>query len=605
MPGSPFDTTRSHDGADSSVTADFLPRQSTEFPSVPRYTIVRELGQGGMGVVYEAINSLGVSVALKIIRPNRLTEHMRLRFRQEAKSMMELDHPNLARIYEFGEFDGGPYLTMRLLTGHTFGDILSSLHTDPLPALQHFLPVLEAFAYLHAHNKVHRDVKPGNILVDNDGKLYVSDFGLVKELTDGMEVIIPSSGSDRYAGSLTKTGAKMGTRAYMSPEQEAGDHKKVGPPTDVWALGLILAEISFGARPTRNAFGEPSFPPTSNEQLGPIKEVITKCLKHEPGDRYRNAQELYEALHQALSTVGVSVGPLPPPPVAPRSTGWWPLVAVAALLMVSVIIWKAISPPPPPTIVVAPETPAAVDPHPELTAIFQELDEKGEVDLLDDKGRLRFMEWMTGESVWHEGPHPLGPPDAKGWLEAGKNQVLMMELFRDGKAYGYRFVVEMAHVNNVGEGGIYAGRSVQPHEKRGPTHCFMGITMTDIDSILLRVCAAFSCPVVKALGTNRAVPIGTDRRPNQKTGQWETLTQTLDQSSYTASTSQKTFGTIARNQLLEKGGARLGFAHDGAGGMVPTFAPHDGFGLWVDDRAVICVRSIKMAKLSAPKTNKE
>ena len=200
------------------------------------YRIVREIGQGGMGIVYEAEQvSLGRRIALKVITSARNTSAAAVtRFRREAAVASRLDHPGLCAVYDAGTEDGTPYIAMAFVPGRTLAQIIKIRQSDLITPetimdrtgmLRIVEDVARALHHAHECGVIHRDVKPANIMIRQDGSPVVLDFGLARSLDDGDPT-------------LTLTGDVLGTPAYMSPEQLRGE------PTDrrcdVWALGVIL-----------------------------------------------------------------------------------------------------------------------------------------------------------------------------------------------------------------------------------------------------------------------------------------------------------------------------------------------------------------------------
>jgi predicted Ser/Thr protein kinase len=207
---------------------------------IGRYRVVRRLGHGGMGSVYLGHDDeLDRPVAVKV--PHFAAEDgsdVRERFRREARAAAALDHPNLCRVHDVGEWHGGPFLTMAYIEGRPLAELTAD---GPLPgdrAVELVRKVAEAVAYAHSRGVVHRDLKPSNILIDARGEPVVTDFGLA---------LRAEAGDER----LTQAGTPLGTPAYMSPEQIAGDPGAVGPATDVFSLGVILYELLAGRPPFR------------------------------------------------------------------------------------------------------------------------------------------------------------------------------------------------------------------------------------------------------------------------------------------------------------------------------------------------------------------
>ena len=198
------------------------------------YEIIEELGQGGMCVVYRAWHlARGKMVALKMPKPSLLSDIVGLkRFVREAQLNSRLNHPNIVEIYEIDESDGVPFISMEYVNGVTLLDIFKA--EPSLPMTLHLVKqVVEALAYAHEQEVIHRDLKPSNILVDNDLRVRVADWGMAKALGD--------------TWGLTKTGIIVGTPDYMAPEQLKDE--EVSSKTDLYALGLILFEMVSHKRP--------------------------------------------------------------------------------------------------------------------------------------------------------------------------------------------------------------------------------------------------------------------------------------------------------------------------------------------------------------------
>jgi serine/threonine-protein kinase len=201
------------------------------------YQLLEEIGRGGMGVVYRAVQkSLGRTVALKMLLRRDLASRADLaRFRSEAEAAAQLDHPGIVSIFEVGECDGHPFYSMRFIEGTTLAKQLASGPLPPRDGAALLARVADAVQAAHDRGVLHRDLKPSNILIDATGRPHVTDFGLAKRIE-----------ADQ---SVTHTGAILGTPCYMSPEQAAGSRGDVGPTSDVWSLGAILYQMLTGRPP--------------------------------------------------------------------------------------------------------------------------------------------------------------------------------------------------------------------------------------------------------------------------------------------------------------------------------------------------------------------
>jgi len=283
---------------------------------VGKYVIERELGRGGMGVVYLARDTeMNRLVALKMILAGSMAgeEYLR-RFQAEVRASAQLDHEGIVRVYDSGEFNGLPYLAMQYIAGPTLSEYLRRYRTDLDLAVRCAIRLARTVAYLHAHQVVHRDLKPANVLLQlapgspGDARefppasrgLYdvkISDFGLAKMLAE-------DSGA-------TRSGAIMGTPSYMAPEQARGESRSVGPAADVYALGAILYELLTHRPPF---VGETSMAtlmqvmgsePISPRRLNPaihrdLEAVCLKCLEKSPEARFASAAEVADALERHL-----------------------------------------------------------------------------------------------------------------------------------------------------------------------------------------------------------------------------------------------------------------------------------------------------------------
>ncbi len=276
-----------------------------------RYERLEELPRSGMGVVYRAWDPvLKIEVALKTMQADAGVERPELaeRFDREARALALLDHPHIVRIYDTGRHKGQAYFTMGFMTGGSLDRQLGRFR-EPEAAAALVEKVARAMHYVHDQGILHRDLKPGNILLDDRGEPRVTDFGLAKFRDSEME--------------LTRAGAVLGTLPYMAPEQASGQLDRIGPASDVWALGVILYELLTGRRPFEGKMREAvaSLICTS-EQPGPRTlcpgldrklEIITlKCLEKRPEGRYASAEELADDL--ARWRAGESIKATPPSP---------------------------------------------------------------------------------------------------------------------------------------------------------------------------------------------------------------------------------------------------------------------------------------------------
>src|SRR5262245_1346348 len=295
-------------------------------PGPPGYELREEVGRGGMGAVYRALDvALGRDVAVKILADRFAPDSpAALRFLSEARISGQLQHPGIPAVHQVGTLpDGRPFLVMKLIKGSTLEAILQG-RADPAAERGRLLGVFEAVCqavgYAHAHRVIHRDLKPANVMVGAFGEVQVMDWGLAKVLGDpksapgeapaatethaGTEVSPPPErGADTQAGSL------VGTPAFISPEQAIGEIDRVNERSDVFGLGALLAETLTGKPPYVGATIEAVRIQAVRGQLddcfarldasGAEPELVTlckKCLSFEPGDRPRDAGEVARAV---------------------------------------------------------------------------------------------------------------------------------------------------------------------------------------------------------------------------------------------------------------------------------------------------------------------
>src|SRR5438552_8658967 len=310
------------------------------------YQILEEIGRGGMGVIYRARqrHSRRIVAVKCILTYHADSQETLVRLRREAEAAARLDHPNILPIYEVGENeDGLPSFSMKFASGSSLVDAGPALHKEPRRSVALMAKVARAAEYAHAHGILHRDLKPGNILLDGHGEPLVSDFGLAKWLEP--------------MGDLTRTPSIFGTPGYIAPEQVNGSASKLTPAADIYGLGAILFHFLSGRPPF---IGEHALkviqqatekPAPKLRSLAPVLDrdletICAKCLEREPHARYRSAGELAEDLERWLHGHSIVARPVSPPVRLWRWSRRNPIVAgMAALLLtlgtaVGVLIWK-------------------------------------------------------------------------------------------------------------------------------------------------------------------------------------------------------------------------------------------------------------------------
>jgi tetratricopeptide (TPR) repeat protein/tRNA A-37 threonylcarbamoyl transferase component Bud32 len=299
-----------------------------------RYTLIEEIGAGGMGQVYKAIDvRLGKTVALKLVRTGFEDQDQTLeRFRRELTLAQEVTHPNVCRVYDLGEVDGTLFISMEYVDGQTLDDLIQSVGTlstkQTIAIGRQICAGLEA---IHQRRIVHRDLKPANAMIDRSGHAIVMDFGLAYHHE-----------RDR----LTGQGAILGTLAYISPEQAYG--QPTDARTDIYAAGLVLFEMLTGKRAPGDGgsaplalrpAGERCPPPThlSPEVPPEMSAIVLRCLERDPAHRYASAGELDAALARLAANLssGISAGRVRPLPVRT------PVASVTAAAVVVVALGGA------------------------------------------------------------------------------------------------------------------------------------------------------------------------------------------------------------------------------------------------------------------------
>ena len=264
------------------------------------FLLKEEIGRGGMGVIYRAQQrSLPREVAVKLIlHGSRASTTDQQRFQAEVAAAARLDHPNIVPIYEFGVEADWQYYGMRLVEGHNLGKDIAEGLMNERDAAELVMTIARAIQYAHDQGVIHRDLKPANILIDHLGTPHVSDFGLAKEIES--------------QGSLTETGAILGTPSYMSPEQASGGRGRVGPASDVYSLGAILYALLTGRPPFKSPSPvdtvlmvleqDPLPPRLLNQRISRDLELIVLKALQKPVDlRYASANELANDLQAFLT----------------------------------------------------------------------------------------------------------------------------------------------------------------------------------------------------------------------------------------------------------------------------------------------------------------
>ncbi|MGN6274557.1 MAG: PASTA domain-containing protein [Solirubrobacterales bacterium] len=317
-----------------------------------RYRVLRRIGSGGMADVWLAEDThLQRQVALKVLHRRYLQDPQFVeRFQREAESAAGLQHPNVVAVFDRGSDGEVNYIAMRYVEGPTLKELIDRGLTPP-QAVALVRQVLEAARFAHRHGIVHRDLKPQNVIVDEEGKAVVTDFGIAR-----------AGVSD-----ITQTGSVMGTPHYLSPEQAQGHD--VTSVSDLYSIGVILYEALTGRVPfegesavavaMKQVSQTPQRPSSINPQVSPaLDAVVMRALEKEPGNRFQSADAFIAALDAAMKDPGVSrdtaaMAPLPPvvaapveeevPPEEDRRRNWWLWALLVAAIAIGILAGLALT----------------------------------------------------------------------------------------------------------------------------------------------------------------------------------------------------------------------------------------------------------------------
>jgi tRNA A-37 threonylcarbamoyl transferase component Bud32 len=302
------------------------------------YVLGEAIGRGGAATVYRAHQpSLGRDVAIKVLRHDADPQFAR-RFAREARAIAALQHPNILPVYDFGEHDGLQYLVMRYVPGgRTLREALADGPLDLSAALHLMARLLDALAYAHAQGVVHRDIKPGNVLLPSPDWPLLADFGIARLGGDTQQ--------------LTLAGQAIGTPDYMSPEQATG--RPTDARSDIYSAGVMLYEMLTGRAPFRGEgalavvaqhVNQPPPPPRlfAPQLPAAVEAALLRALAKDPAERYQSAREMAEALAAAnvqRSTLNVQQTAAP---ALERPLRVRPVLFVVGLLLAAVVVWLAL-----------------------------------------------------------------------------------------------------------------------------------------------------------------------------------------------------------------------------------------------------------------------
>jgi eukaryotic-like serine/threonine-protein kinase len=369
-----------------------------------RYRILKELGKGTMGVVYQAHDpQIDRLVALKVLRPDRLTsEAFVARFLKEARAIGRLSHPHIVTIYDAGEDQGTIYIAMEYLEGEAFNEVLRSGRLSVPQCVELARQIAATLDYAHRQGIVHRDIKPSNIILSRDNHVKLTDFGIarIEEAASGQE---------------TQVGEILGTPVYMSPEQVMG--QTVDGRSDLFSLGVILYEMIVGRRPFsgttiaaifRSITQDEPEPPANADPFLPkaLSDLIMKSLAKPAGERFQTGAQMAAALAAAVPVESVPVeAPQKTDTARPRPK---PLMVAAMVLLVSLAAgaggYYFFGRQPPQSIVTHPEQLATLKVHsePDGAQVFVNNGLKGStpLDIPLSVGKYELRLSMPGYLEW-------------------------------------------------------------------------------------------------------------------------------------------------------------------------------------------------------------
>ncbi len=319
---------------------DDLPRAEGRRATLGPFELLEPLAQGGMGIVYKARQpGLNRLVAVKVLLGGEhATEDAKRRFRQEAEAVARLQHPNIVTVFEIGEHQGTLYFAMEYVEGCDLGRLVQRQLPSPTRAAEWIQSAAETMAFAHRHGIWHRDLKPSNMLLREDGRICIADFGLAR---------LPE-----HRTVLTRTGQTMGSPGFMPPEQVSHGRGELGPHSDVYSLGAVLYFLLMGRAPFQTSSLAEAFrqvleteptPPRSSSLAVPkdLQTIALKCLEKEPARRYATAQELADDMGRFLRNEPIRARPAGTVDKLVKWAKRKPVVAALTGTLVAVLIGAA------------------------------------------------------------------------------------------------------------------------------------------------------------------------------------------------------------------------------------------------------------------------
>jgi serine/threonine-protein kinase len=428
-------------------------------PTLPNYDELTFVGIGGMGVVYRAVQRTTERVvAVKFLHgAGAFDPSLRIRFDTEARALARVRHPHIVQVYEVGEADGLPYFSMEYIPG---GTLARRLRAEPFAARESarvVAGVAAAVEAAHREQVLHRDIKPGNILLDTDGLPKITDFGLAKL-------------SDRDDG-LTLSGNILGTPSYMAPEQAAGRVKEIDARTDVYGLGATLYELLCGRPPFRGESHAVTLQLVQDAEVVPpgriragvpaeLEAICLKCLEKLPTKRYATAQELADDLHRWLAGEPTHARPLTP---RQRARRWVRRhrVKLSAALLLPMLLLTGVG--------------MAVRLQPR-NQIERELAAGRSVTLIGETGLPRWSEWHCGDTLLTKS---IAGDETCGFQTYDMS---VLVLGRDPMTDTYQFTAELKQIisqSDVSAVGLFVGMQDVLHQPGLDATHWVGFEYTD------------------------------------------------------------------------------------------------------------------------------
>jgi serine/threonine-protein kinase len=588
-PGS--DTSAATQDSDRTVHSPGAAAEQLTLKKIGRYEVLKLLGQGGMGWVYLAYDGLaGRNVALKMLPPGpHATGQNRRRFETEFRAAAQLDHPNIVPVYDVDSQEGQLYFTMKYLEGHSLAHNRERLRGDARVVVTIIAKVARAMHFAHEKRVLHRDLKPGNILLDANGEPMIGDFGLAKLLDAG--------------DPITMSDALVGTLPYMSPEQRAGRARDISFASDIYALGVTLYEMITGERPNPDEDGlsitarDPELKPGQGSEpptLDPVlAAIIGRCLRKAPRDRYPSAEALAVDLEKWLLGEPVTIDwprakeTAPAPAHAGRPSRRAFLIAGAAAATVAagsagVIAYRHW------------RDAQKRDIGDQLAA---ELARGGKVELQAGDGRLRYANVLAG-SIDTETASESGTQI----LSIASRDTGLLEIFPSPGVGAFRFSGEVRQDQLwdgvAGAVGLFVGRSHQIQVAGTQEfECFIPLSFQERT---LRTVPApkseFNLEVFYLGPSKHHGDIGRLQLPAEAQ-KWRLLSVTLTKERVYADVDGIVITGFDRGQLSERDGAvRRQKNLSSIGRLQPNYKTSDGIGL-IADRCRASFRNLRVERL--------